>query len=178
MREPPSTIRMGPQRAVVGLVALPNLVVAPVKLYMLSYPSVSHTNVTWSCPWRPHPQPSLCSCFSIPYFFLKFSLFLVHFFSLFSSWIFHSGWMAKFLLGQSELWKSWDGRLSDGGMIVTFLRPPAPKISAMHCAALNKIDSSYIVCERLFSTLSHIDLPRHGLLVSAGTEFLERAKFS
>jgi len=41
MKGPPSKMQMVPQRAVAA-VTPPNLVVAPVKLYMLSCPSVSH----------------------------------------------------------------------------------------------------------------------------------------
>jgi len=59
------------------------------------------------------------------------------------------------------LWRHVPGE-ARGGLLgienttVTFLRPFAPKTSAMHCVALNKIDLSYMVYGRLFSTLFHI----------------------
>ena len=40
-------------------------------------------------------------------------------------------------------------------MTVTVLRPSAPKISAKHCVASNKIDPSYMICGRIFPALFH-----------------------
>jgi len=70
------------------------------------------------------------------------------------------------------------GLLGYESMTVTFLRLSAPKISAMHRAACNEIDPSYMVRGRLFSTLFHIIPPRPDLFLSAWPEFLETGEFS
>ena len=47
----------------------------------------------------------------------------------------------------------------------------------MHCVAINKIDSRYMVSAQRFSTLFHNTPPRPGLFLSAEPEFLKRGEF-
>jgi len=45
------------------------------------------------------------------------------------------------------------GRLSGGGVIVTFLRLDEPQRTATRCVSLNQIDASYVICIRFFVVL-------------------------
>ena len=38
--------------------------------------------------------------------------------------------------------EAWGGRLSGGGINVTFLRPHEPQLSTMRCVSLNQIDDT------------------------------------
>jgi len=42
--------------------------------------------------------------------------------------------------------EAWGGRLSGGGINVTFLRLHEPQLSVMRCVALNQIDPSCVIC--------------------------------
>ena len=45
------------------------------------------------------------------------------------------------------------GRLSGGGINVTFLHPHEPQLSAIRCVTLNQIDPTYMICVRSFVAL-------------------------
>jgi len=47
--------------------------------------------------------------------------------------------------------KYWGGHMNGGGIIVTFLSPPEPKITSMHCIFIHKINRSYMACGRPFA---------------------------
>jgi len=113
IKDPPSKIQIGSQQAVAGGGTSKSSggtykAIDAVKLYMLSYPPVSHK---CSNSWLRHhtfdhhtPDFHTAAISRFPIFsieiFIVFGLFLFIFFKLI---FFHSGQMAKFLHGQSKL---------------------------------------------------------------------------
>ena len=49
--------------------------------------------------------------------------------------------------------EAWGGRLSGGGINVTFLHLHEHQLSATRCVALYQIDASYVICIRSFVVL-------------------------
>jgi len=70
------------------------------------------------------------------------------------------------------------GHLSGGGTNLTFLSPPEPKINPMHRVGINKIDSSYMVCRRLFRRFFRIPSPGLSSSFPLDRYFSKGARFS
>jgi len=82
-----------------------------------------------------------------------------------------------------NVWTQWcwiTRTVQFAGMMVTFLSPLEPQISAMYCVALHKIDPSHMVCVRLFVALcQHYSTPSWPLpfrsdKISRKGEFFDR----